>query len=291
MRKKIIPVLSLAAVLAFSHAGSIYAAEDKENTTEVSEESDKEETKGIEKEAYYDIMRANMPSGSYGSGGYLAEDYWSCAGYAAHVIYISALDGAFGGYVPDYGNTATASAGGLEGFMRNDEHFELVRFFNDDCASDARQDLNEKTADGTIKAGDIIVYLSWGASEGGSYGREHVSIITDGLFTGTTDNYTGYGEERWPSDLIGEATVANSLNYSYGTEFDTPANAFFEVGQASGYVVYRIVYEEEEPFEIPYHDGRIAGAEKCIDTTPAPAEIIDERSALQKVTDELVNAK
>ena len=288
MRKKIIPVLSLAAVLAFSQAGSIYAAEDK-TETQVSDEEKKEETEGIEKEDYYDVMRANMPAGSYGSGGYLAEDYWSCAGWAAHVIYVSALAGAFDGYVPEYGNTATASAGGLESFMRNDEHFELVRFYNDDCASDARQDLNEKTADGTIKAGDIIVYLSWGASEGGSYGREHVSIITDGLFTGTTDTYTDYGEERWPSDLVGEPTVANSLNYSYGTEFDTPANAFFEVGQASGYVVYRVVYEKQEPFEIPYHDDRIVGAEKCIETEEVAAEVVYERSALQVVTDARTN--
>lgn len=288
MRKKIIPVLSLAAVLAFSQAGSIYAAEDKADT-QVSDGQKEEETEGIEKEDYYDVMRANMPAGSYGSGGYLAEDYWSCAGWAAHVIYVSALAGAFDGYVPEYGNTATASAGGLESFMRNDEHFELVRFYNDDCASDARQDLNEKTADGTIKAGDIIVYLSWGASEGGSYGREHVSIITDGLFTGTTDTYTDYGEERWPSDLVGEPTVANSLNYSYGTEFDTPANAFFEVGQASGYVVYRVVYEKQEPFEIPYHDDRIVGAEKCIETEEPASEANDERSALQVVTDARTN--
>ena len=85
MKKKIIPALSLAAVLAFSQAGSIYAAEDKAGT-QVSDEQKEEETEGIEKEDYYDVMRANMPAGSYGSGGYLAEDYWSCAGWAAQVI-------------------------------------------------------------------------------------------------------------------------------------------------------------------------------------------------------------
>ena len=289
MKKRIIPVLSLAAVLAFSQVGSVYAAENREVKETASEESTEEEDDGIQKEPYYDIMREVMPSGSYGDGGYLAEDYWSCAGYASHVIYLAAKAGAFGGYVPDYGNTATAAAGGLEAFMRNDEHFELVSFFNENSGSAARQDLNEKVADGTVKAGDVIVYLDWGATLDGGYGRNHVAIISDEAFSGSSENYTDCYENIWSPEYIGEVAVIHSLNYQYGTVFNSPASDFFGSGQASGYVVYRVVYEE--PFEIPYHDDRLAGAEKCIDTTPAEAEIADDRSALQKITEEMANNK
>lgn len=292
MKRKILTAISLAAVLAVSPVGVAYAAEETDKTEVTSEENETEE-EGIQKEPYYDAMRENMPEGSYGDGGYLADDYWSCAGYAAHVLYLSARAGAFGGYVPDFEGVATASASGLDAFMRTDENFELVRFFNENDSYAAWDDLNEKTADGTIKAGDIIVYISWGGTEEGG-GREHVAIIDDKLYDGHAHTYTGYGETFWSSSFLGEATVINSLNYSYGTAFEIPANEFFYDGQATGYVVYRVAYdgEEEEEIEVetPVQDNKAV----CDVKNKAAAEIpvrTEEKSALKKVTDDLLSRK
>lgn len=253
MKKRMIKTLALTLAVSASALFPNVTAEAAEQRSGIPTaaiyQMDEAEKKGITEESYYKKVREVMPEGYYGSSGYTAENYWSCAGWVSHVLYEAGKEGAFGGYVPDYGNTATACAGDLEVFMQQDQHFELVSYYNDNCGDNARKDLNEKVDKGVIKAGDIIIYHEYGSSFASSYGKAHAAMIISERFTGSTDTYTGYGEERWPSNLVGEATVANSLNYSYGTEFYTPANAFFEVGQATGYAVYRVKAEEPEKKE------------------------------------------
>ena len=74
----------------------------------------------------YSILRSYMVSGQYGSNGHRATNYWSCAGWVSRVLYTAGLAGDLGGYVPDFTGYADAAAFGLEAFMRDDPHFDLV---------------------------------------------------------------------------------------------------------------------------------------------------------------------
>ncbi|SEF55619.1 hypothetical protein SAMN04487934_101562 [Eubacterium ruminantium] len=293
MKKNSFKILALTLMLASAPVIPQSKASAEVLKTTVSVPVEREEDKGIKKEDYYDKMREVMPEGSYGSNGYSADDYWSCAGWAAHVIYEAGKNGAFGGYVPDYGNTATACAGDLEVFMQNDSHFELVSYFNENSGSAAREEMNKKVKDGTIKAGDIIIYHEYGSSYSSSYGKAHAAIIIEETFDGTTDTYTGYGEDRWPDSLIGEATVANSLNYSYGTEFYTPVNSFFEIGQASGYAVYRVKYEKPKKTAVKQTVKKAEKVDKnetsTVEGTVIPLPV-NETGKLDKIVSELEKA-
>ena len=188
----------------------------------------------------YGSLKNYMKYGSYGSGGYLASNYWSCAGWVSRVLYTAGLAGEFNGYVPDFSGYASASASGLEQFLIDDSHFNRVAYFNDGYGGDAASRLLSEIESGQVKAGDIIIYYGYGANLSNSYGREHAAIILEEKYSGKTSNNTGYGEYRWGSQYNGHPTIAHSLNYSYGVEFYTPIDGHFYVGDATGYAVYRI---------------------------------------------------
>ncbi|MCR5148003.1 MAG: hypothetical protein K6C35_03440 [Eubacterium sp.] len=188
----------------------------------------------------YGTLKNYMKYGSYGNGGYLATNYWSCAGWVSRVLYTAGLAGEFNGYVPDFAGYASASASGLEQFLIDDSHFNRVAYFNDGYGGDAADTLLAQIESGQVKAGDIIIYYGYGANLYNTYSREHAAIILEEKYNGYTSNNTGYGEGRWGSGYYGHPTIAHSLNYSYGVEFYTPIDGHFYVGDATGYAVYRI---------------------------------------------------
>ena len=188
----------------------------------------------------YAAIRPYMKYGNYGSNGYESSDYWSCAGWVSRVLYTAGLGGKLGGYIPNFGDYAVASASGLEKFMRSDNHFTCVAYYNDDYGPNAANKLLSQIESGNIKAGDIIIYYGYGARIDNSGTREHASIILPDKFNGRTSNNNHYGEDRWGRQYIGHPTVAHSHNYQYGVEFYTPIDGHLYVDDATGYAVYRI---------------------------------------------------
>lgn len=187
----------------------------------------------------YSALRSYMVYGSYGSNGHLGTNYWSCAGWVSRVLYTAGIAGELG-FVPDFSGYADAAASGLEAFMKDDSHFELVATFNNGCGSDAADRLLAQYDAGEVKAGDIIIYYGYSGRYDNTWGREHAAIILSDKYNGKTSNTSGYGEYRWGSSYIGHPTIAHSMNYSYGVEFYTPIDGHFFCGDATGYAVYRL---------------------------------------------------
>ena len=187
----------------------------------------------------YTALRTYMVYGSYGSNGHLGTNYWSCAGWVSRVLYTAGLAGEIG-FVPDFSGYADAAASGLEAYMKDDSHFEMVATFNDGYGGDAAERLLAQYDAGIVKAGDIIIYYGYSGRYDNTWGREHAAIILSEKYSGYVSNNNDCREDRWGSSYIGHPTIAHSMNYSYGVEFYTPIDGHFYCGDATGYAVYRI---------------------------------------------------
>ena len=189
----------------------------------------------------YSILRSYMVSGQYGSNGHRATNYWSCAGWVSRVLYTAGLAGDLGGYVPDFTGYADAAAFGLEAFMRDDPHFDLVTSFNNGNGIEAAERIVAQFDAGEILPGDIIIYYTYSGRSYNDSGKQHAAIILEERYNGRVSNANNYCPTLWGGGVyLGHPTVAHSLNYNYGVEFYTPVDGLLRCGDACGYGIYRL---------------------------------------------------
>ena len=219
----------------------------------------------------------------YGTGGYNAENNWSCAGWTSRVIYSALKQNEL-----TNPNINTASVGGLQdGFLEVNGRFERIYNMagnttaNTGCTSydtiEGAKDATiggginaaanaEKTFialvnSGDIKAGDIIIFYGEHKGEGQ---RKHAAIMGD-TWTGSVPN------------------ICNALNEDVGSTDKTPVTWMFTKSgapekSASGFAIYR--YKEYGTMSLIKESG-----EPDLTSDPNHKEFYDLEGAVYQVTD------